>query len=307
MANTLAYTQIFQDELDKQIIQESTTGWMELNENQVKYTGGNEVKIPNVTMDGLADYDRQRGYTEGSVTLTWQSHTLTKDRNRSFLLDAMDVDETNFVVNAGMVMGEFQRTKVIPEVDAYRYSKIAKTAVENNVASGGYTPAEGTILNRLLYDIAAVQDKIGENIPLIITLPMTVAAILNASEKLQKRIDVVDFTQGGISTKVKALDGNPIISVSSLRLKTAFDFNDGKTAGQESGGFTAAADAKTINWLITAKNAPIAVSKTDKVRVFDPDTFQDAHAWKIDYRKYHDLWIPTNKTESIFVNLKEAL
>lgn len=307
MANTLAYTQIFQDELDKQIIQESTTGWMELNENQVKYTGGNEVKIPNVTMDGLADYDRQRGYTEGSVTLTWQSHTLTKDRNRSFLLDAMDVDETNFVVNAGMVMGEFQRTKVIPEVDAYRYSKIATTAIENNVASGGYTPAEGTILNRLLYDIAAVQDKIGENIPLIITLPMTVAAILNASEKLQKRIDVVDFTQGGISTKVKALDGNPIISVSSLRLKTAFDFNDGKTAGQESGGFTAAADAKTINWLITAKNAPIAVSKTDKVRVFDPDTFQDAHAWKIDYRKYHDLWIPTNKTESIFVNLKEAL
>ena len=307
MANSLAYAQIFQPELDRQIIQESTTGWMELNDEQVKYNGGNEVKIPNVTMDGLADYDRQKGYTDGSVTLTWQSHTLTQDRNRAFLLDAMDVDETNFVASAGMVMGEFQRTKVIPEIDAYRYAKIAKTAIDNNAASSEYTPAESTIINKLLYDIARVQDTVGESAQLVITVPFTVAAILNSSEKIQKRIDVVNFTQGDISTKVKSIDGIPIITVSSARLKTAFDFRDGKTTGEEQGGFTAAADAKTINWLITARNAPIAVSKTDTVRVFDPNTYQTANAWKIDYRKYHDLWIPKNKIPSIFVNVQEAL
>ena len=38
---------------------------------------------------------------------------------------------------------------------------------------------------------------------------------------------------------------------------------------------------------------PIAVSRTDKVRIFDPETNQSARAWAIDYRKYHDLWITT--------------
>ncbi|HJA40810.1 MAG TPA: hypothetical protein H9667_04700 [Firmicutes bacterium] len=307
MSNALSYASIFQPELDKQIIQEATSGWMELNNKMVKYNGGNEVKIPSIAMDGLADYDRENGYTPGSVTLKWETQTMTQDRDRTFQLDAMDVDETNFVASAGNVMGEFQRTWVVPEVDAYRYSKIAKEAIAASKASGGYTPAESSILSKLLYDIAAVQDIVGEGTPLVVTLPITIAAILNSSEKIQKRIDVVDFARGEISTKVRAIDGIPLIPVSSKLLKTSFDFNDGKTTGQEKGGFTAAADAKTVNWIITARNAPIAVSKTDTVRVFDPMTNQKANAWKIDYRKYHDLWIPKNRLDGIFVNVKEAL
>lgn len=307
MANTLAYVQIFQEELDLQMIQGSTTGWMEPNSKMVKYNGGNEIKIPSVLMDGLADYDRENGYVKGSVSLTWETHTLTQDRGRKFQIDAMDVDETNFVVTAGSVMGKFQKTHVIPEVDAYRYGKIASTAITKKVASGGYTPAESTILNKLLYDIATVQDKIGDGVPLIITMPFTVGVILNASEKLQKRIDVVDFKQGGISTKIKAIDGIPIMFAPSARLKTAFKFNDGKTEDEEAGGFESDPTAKTVNWLITAQDAPIAVSKTDTPRIFDPQTNQDAHAWRIDYRKYHDLWIPEDKVSGIFANVKEAL
>lgn len=53
------------------------------------------------------------------------------DRGRKFLLDKMDVDETNFVASASAVMSEFQRTKVIPEVDAYRYSRIYALAKDN--------------------------------------------------------------------------------------------------------------------------------------------------------------------------------
>jgi len=60
--------------------------------------------------------------------------------------------------------------------------------------------------------------------------------------------------------------------------------------------------AKAVNWLIVAENAPIAVSKTDVVRVFDPMTNQRANAWDMDYRKYHDIWIPKSKEKSIFAN-----
>lgn len=307
MPNSIAYASIFQTELDKQMLVGATSGWMEPNASLVKYNGGNEVKIPNIVMDGLGDYDRADGFVKGSVTTTWQTHELTQDRGRTFSIDAMDVDESNFVVTAGAVMGEFQRTKVIPEIDAYRYSKISALAIAGNKASGGYTVAEATILNKLLADIAAVQDQIGEGDQLILTLPFTVAAILDGNTAIQKRMDVIEFEQGGVKTKVKALDGHPIIRVPSARMKTLYEFYDGETAGQEAGGFKAAVGAKDMNWIISTRNAPIAISKTDTPRIFDPTTNQQAHAWKIDYRKYHDLWIPTNKLTGVFVNVKEAL
>ncbi len=307
MANTLEYAKIFQTELDAQMVAGATSGWMELNSNMVKYNGGNEVKIPSVVMDGLADYDRDAGFTKGSVTLSYQTHQLTQDRGRTFSIDAMDVDETNFVATAGMVLGEFQRTKVIPEVDAYRYSKIASLAIVGSKASGGYTAAEADILAKLVADIYKVYDVVGEGVPLVITMNMGIAAILDTADKVEKKLDVVDFAQGNISLKVKGIDGIPIVKVPSSRMKTAYVFNDGTTAGQEAGGFVADGAAKDINWIISARNSVIAVSKTDNPRIFDPQTNQQANAWKIDYRKYHDLWIPTNKLDGVFVNVKQAL
>ena len=55
---------------------------------------------------------------------------MTQDRGRSFNLDAMDVNESNFIATAGNVMGEFQRTKVVPEIDAYRISKLASARLK---------------------------------------------------------------------------------------------------------------------------------------------------------------------------------
>ena len=124
MVNTIAYAQIFQKNLDLLMIQESTTGWMEDNAGRVIYDGGNTVKIPKISMDGMGDYDRSSGFVSGSVTLEYETKTMTQDRGRSFLLDAMDVNESNFVANASNVLSEFQRTKVVPEIDAYRYSSI---------------------------------------------------------------------------------------------------------------------------------------------------------------------------------------
>lgn len=98
--NTLEYAKLFMTTLDKQILEQSTTGWMEANAGQVKYNGGNEVKIPILSMDGLGKYDRDDGFVQGSVSLSYQTKNLTQDRGRTFQLDAMDVDETNFITAA---------------------------------------------------------------------------------------------------------------------------------------------------------------------------------------------------------------
>ena len=216
MANVFEYASVFQSELDKAAVEQATSGWMELNDKLVRYNGGAEVKIPSMDMDGLADYDRDKGFVEGSVNLKWETKEMTQDRGRQFTFDENEVNETNFVVTAAQVMGEFQRTKVIPEIDAYRYSKIASLCIAKERAGYEYTPTENDILKKLYYDIAAVQDVVGDETPLVITMARPVAAILDMSSTLSKSLSVMDFKQGDVTVKVKSLNGEfPIIRVGS--------------------------------------------------------------------------------------------
>lgn len=306
MANNLQYATTFQTELDKAAVEQATSGWMELNDKLVKYNGGAEVKIPKLDMDGLADYDRQTGFVEGAVDLSWQTKTMTMDRGRQFTFDEQEVNDTNFVLTASSVMGEFQRTKVIPEIDAYRYSTLAALAAAKDRAVYGYTPEEATVLKKLYADLAAVQDVVGDDTPLIVTMATPVAALFDLNTTLAKSISVVDFKQGDVTLKVKSINGqHPLIRVGSGRMKTSYLFNDGTTSGQAKGGFAPADDAQDINWIICPRNAPIAVSRTDKVRIFDPETYQKKRAWAVDYRKYHDLWVLDNQMNAILVNIKQ--
>lgn len=185
--NTLEAATIFTTVLDKQMIEGSTSGWMEQNAGQVKYSGGNEIKIPKMSLSGLGDYDRDNGYSQGAVTLTYQTKTMTMDRGRKFMLDRNEVDETNFVASAAAVMSEFQLTKIIPEVDAYRYSKIYSLAKGSYGKT--YTPAASTILSALTADITAVQDAAGAA-DLVIIMPYTVADMLDNNEKINRSINV---------------------------------------------------------------------------------------------------------------------
>lgn len=300
--NTLQYSQQFQTVLDAQMLAGATSAFMEANAGQVKYDGGDTVHIPEISMQGLAKYDRDEGFNQGSVTLKFNPYKMTQDRGRTFQLDSMDVNETNFVATAGTVMGEFQRTQVIPEIDSYRYSKIAALATAENKVTTGFTPAAATILEKLEAEITEIQDVVGEDEGLIIVMSTKLRTILNNADKFNRYLNVAEFKNGSVNTTVKSFNDIPILGVPSARMKTAYVFNDGKTANQQAGGFKADTGAKDINWIIMPQRAPIAVSKTDKVRVFTPELNQKADAWKIDYRKYHDLWIPKNRFAAIRVN-----
>ena len=300
MANVLEYAKIFQPELDKQVVQEATTGWMELNSDMVRYNGGNEVKLPDIVMDGLGDYDRAHGFVKGGVTLSWKTYSLTQDRGRTFSIDAMDVDETAFVATAGNVLGEFQRTQVVPEIDAYRYSKLATLAIGAE-QTRSLAVTEANVLDEILTDLASMEDVIGAKDVIITMSPITANLLSKAGKDL---LNKAVLAKGGLSVEVQALNDNLIVKAPSKLLKTEFEFLDGETSGQEAGGFKAAVGALDINWIIATKDAPIAISKTDKTRTFSPDVNQDADAWKIDYRKYHDLWVPKSKLTSIYANTK---
>jgi hypothetical protein len=114
------------------------------------------------------------------------------------------------------------------------------------------------------------------------------------------------FSKSGIQTQVPSVDGVPIIATPSNRMYSAIKINDGKTSGQESGGYVKGETAKNLNFFICPMSTPIAVTKQDIMRIFDPATNQRMNAWQMDYRRFHDIWVLDNKLDSIYLSIQEA-
>lgn len=296
MANNIEKVDLIQKMLDKAMVQGAVTGFMEANAGPVKYSGGDEIKIPSIAMDGLKDYDRQLGFAEGDVTLVYQTERLTQDRGTGFTVDEMEVDESGVLDLMSLLAGEFQRTKVVPEVDAYRLSKIAKLVGKDRRSA--YTAAANSVYKELQNDIGGVRDAVGSDVPLVVILSSTIATMLSTSTEISKKLDVTNFKRGEIETRVKVIDEVPILPAPTARMNSRITINKA-----DKGGYAKAEGAQAINWIICPRSAPIAVSKTDKMRLFDPETWQKARAWHLDYRKFHELWIPKNKLDGFRVSL----
>jgi len=306
--NTIEYAQIWTTALDQQAVQLATSGWMEANASQVTYTGGKKVRIPEMYTTGLGDYKRGTGagnrgkYAAGSVEVKYRDYELEMDRSAEFAWDRHDVDESAYIVQAPAVMGEFQRSQVVPEMDAFRYSRIAALVMEQG--AGAYktqTLTDTTILGEFLAQIRAMQNVTGADTGgLIATVPFSVYAILEAAAVAKSAISPQTFRQGGLNYEVKAINGVPIVPVVEDRMKTEYTFHSGDTEL----GFEPTAAAKTINWIITPRNLPIAISKTDNLKIWAPDQNQNGDDWVTQYRKYHDLWIMHNKLNQVILSIQ---
>ena len=193
--NTLATATLFMTQLDKIAVQEAITGWMDANAGQVIYNGGSEVKIPKMSVQGMGDYDREAGYQRGSVTLEYETRKMTQDRGRLFQLDPMDINEANFIPTAGAVMGEFQRTQVVPEIDAYRISKLATetlTADKAGMIGESYVPgtASTSALRKLKEGIKAVREVMLYQLPIRQIVQQTLLKVL---QMLQSQVLLVPY------------------------------------------------------------------------------------------------------------------
>ena len=122
MAITLASK--YQPILDEIYKNASLTASMDAATKPVNFGGANAVNVFKTSMVGLGDYSRSTGYPVGDVAGAWETLTLSKERGRAFSIDRMD-DEETLGMAFGTLAGEFIRTKVAPELDAYRFSTYA--------------------------------------------------------------------------------------------------------------------------------------------------------------------------------------
>lgn len=295
MANSIALAQKYLPMLDE--VYKASAKSAILDATKVEIVQGNTVKVFKTSMDGLGDYSRNDGFIKGDVTGTWETLTLSKDRGRTFQVDRMDNEET-IDMAFGTLAGEFIRTKVVPEVDAYAFAKLAGTS---GIDSG--TAADVTVGTTDVPSlIEEAERSMNEN-----EVPQE-GRILFISETayagMKNKIDRTTMNgEGGIDRGVVSFDGMRIIRVPQNRFYTAITLYDGKTAGQTAGGYVGTATTGyKINFMIVHPSAVCKVVKHVLPRIFTPDVNQAADAWKFDYRLYHDIFAYENKVKGIYLH-----
>lgn len=298
--NTLAFATKFAGELDKMIVQKAVTGFFSDNLLRAKFVGAKTVIIPDIDFVGLADYDRDNGFSKGKMTVAHTSYKLTQDRARSLQIDREDMDETGVANLAGQIMGEYIRTKVVPEMDAYVLSQLAGIAAS---AEGKTNNTIGlnlaNVYEQFVTLVNMVQGKAGFDTELVSFVnPAVYVAFMNSAE-IQRHITVSDFKQGEINLKVKKINDVVIIPVADDRMKTEYEDDT------DNGGIKPTADAKNIGILVLPKKAASLVKKSEKIRVFEPDTNQDADAYKFDYRVYYDVFVKKSNIDHIAAAISE--
>ena len=144
MANNIDLFKQYIPLIDEVYALESTTAIFDGAEQLARMAeNGHEFKIPKMTMDGLGEYGRNtHGYPNGNVSLTYETKAPNFDRAVRFTVEAQDDMETAGIA-FGKLAGEFMRTKVASEVDAFRYAKYSAAAGTKN--NGAIATAEEAV------------------------------------------------------------------------------------------------------------------------------------------------------------------
>ena len=289
--NSIETATAYTGELDKMFAQKSATGFFADNNLTAKFVGAKTVMIPDIEFQGLADYDRNTGFSRGAIRVANTPYTMKMDRARSLQIDREDMDESGIASLAGKILGEYVRTKVIPECDAYVLSKLAGLAESrNNVVEANITKPFSTLV-RL---IQKVQSVVGYDEELVAFVDSIMYAQLQNSEEFARQITISNFRQGDIDLKVNSFNGVTIIPVVNERMKTAYNF-----AAGEAGGFTPAENAKEVLALVCPKKGAHLVKKTENMRIFTPEQNLDADAYKFDYRIYYDVFVKESGLDAV--------
>lgn len=245
----------------------------------------NEIIIPKMSLDGLADYSRNSGYVKGDVTLTYETVKFNYDRGRKFVVDAMDDEETAGIA-FGKLSSEFIRTKVVPEMDAFRFATYASLS---GIGSATGTLATGADVITALRAAANAMDE--AEVP-------SEQRVLFITPTLRGMIDDLDTSK----SKEVLSKFSSVVEVPQSRFNTEIELLDGTTSGEEIGGFRAT--GSEINFMVVHTPAILQYPKHTVNKIITPEANQDSDGWMFFYRAYGLADAYENKVAGIYVHSK---
>lgn len=206
----------------------------------------------------------------------------------------MDSNEAKLQV--AEIMAEVMRTQIVPEIDAYRFEKMC-------------TLASLDVSADLTYDTAITAIDTGVETLDDAEVPKEGRVLFVSNSMYTKMKQSGEFfnvrmgqaNNGQLNREIVTFDGMPIIRVPEARFYNDFDFYDG--AGDEAaGGFATASGAKALNFMIVPISVIIAVVKHMQPKLIAPELNSDADGWIFAYRLYHDLFVPDNKVDGLYIH-----
>lgn len=334
MANSIALFKKYIDLLDEVYKNSAITATLESDATLARQgANANEIVIPKLAMDGLGNYSRNSGYVSGDVTLTNETVAFNYDRGRKFSIDSMD-DEETIGVAFGKLSSEFIRTKVVPELDAFRFANL--TANAGTTVAGTLSDGSDAVTALQTAQTALDDDEVPTESRVLFISP----ALLNAIENLdttKSRAVLSSFSEihkvpkGRFYTSIDLLDGSSdnetaggfttVATTYALTTDTAIDTT--KTYYTLSDGVYSAVSSPDVddiatyyevdedgshalNFLIVEKSAVLQFTKHRVNKAFSPDENQDADAWIFNFREYGLSDVYENKTAGIYAHYNSA-
>lgn len=292
MANSIALATKFLPILDELYKVASVTARMDAQTKPIEFAGANVVKVFKTSVVGLGTYSRNAGYPVGDVTASWETLTLAAQRGREFNIDRMD-DEETLGQAFGTLAGEFIRTQVAPEVDAYRFAKYAGTA--SVLEATPATLSSSTVLAAI--DAAALAMDNAEVPPegRLLYVSSAVHGYIRAA------VTRMLGNENTVDRRVQTLDTMQVIPVPQSRFYSEITLDAGATGS--AGGFVkTTSTGKDMNFMMIYPPAVVQATKLAQLKIFNPDENQDMDGWKIQYRLYHDAFVLDNKVNGIYVH-----
>ncbi len=287
MANSIEYASKFLPVIDDIYKEQSVTEGLDTS-TMADFSGANEIKVLKVTTTGLGNYSRSEGYPKGDITAVWETMKLTQERGKEITIDRMDDEETLGMV-FGSVTGNFMREWVIPEIDAYRFSKYAST---DGISKTSATLTKDTIIEAI---DEAVMEMDGNEVP-------QEGRVLFVNSDLKPALNGALSRQWGneseANTVINGYNNMKVIYVPKNRFYTAIDMN----TGEGTWGYSKNAGAKDINFMIIYPQALVQAKKFVMPKIFSPDENQKMDSWLFQFRLYHDAFVYENKVKGIYLS-----
>lgn len=292
----LKYAEQFAPALEQKYAKELASFELFQSNKQVKFIDAQTIKLPSITLSGYKDHTRgSLGFNQGTITNEWEPKKLAHDRSIEFVIDPMDVDETNKTVSIGNVQNTLEEEQTIPEKDSYVFSKLYDEAT-TYAANGATISTEALTAENILEQFDSAMEKMDEaGVPgagrLLYVTPK-VNKLLKEAKDIQRVMGVTG--EGSVKRSIYDLDDVKIKVVQSARLKSKYNFTE---------GCVAAGDAKQINFILVHPTAVIARDKYSYINAFEPgEDSRTADNYLLQSRFYMDAFLVKNRANGIYIN-----
>lgn len=282
MANNIQAAKKYLPVLDEIYKLNSLTAVLDGNPELVR-EGANagELLIAKLSMQGLADYNRNTGYVDGDVTLEWETIKADYDRGRMFSVDNVD-NQDSADVAFGQLSNEFIRTKVTPELDATRFAKYAQTSGVGK-ASGALD--DGAKVIAAIRKAVTTMDE--AEVPAegrILFITPTLKGLIDDLDTNKSREILKKFAE------IKEVPQSRFYTQITLTPNAAGGYTKNVTTGKE------------INFMIVHPTATVQFPKHVAPKVVTPEQNQNADAYKFGYRIVGVAKVKENKVSGIYVH-----